>query len=206
MENIRWLQSIVFVSLFALVLGGCSSLTLSQTMPLETPDQHVGPGLGSIEISAAMQTGDPLSCMIMKTNENKQMSLSLQSGKVFLTGNALTPTGTDATLVYDTDYAYVWENGETDGLKSKLPTREDLTIAINNARGSGFNIPNPNDPNSFSQMEAQGYAISCQSTSIADSVFVPPATIRFTDITSTVQQTIDSLKNVSPSTQPETVL
>lgn len=170
--------SISLVASLALVLTGCSmpGMTTQETSMTGSTTSNIE---ASNAIAAAMMNNGSISCEISDPATGNSFTYTIMGKKVRVTSITADTTQPDGNMINDTQYIYIWNNGETEGMKMRALTEAEM---------QAMSSPPPAQVPDFSSTEVQeefennGYTMTCDETVISDTDFVPPTTVTFQDM------------------------
>lgn len=164
-----------------LLLGGFGYMKLSGKTAVQTPSQdgttnttNNGSAMGSLK--DLLTAGKNVSCTVSYTgNQAGTSGTTYVSGKkVRADFTVKTSDGKETVshMIQDGTYAYIWTANSTVGTKMKVEAVEntDKTAAA------------PSQPQSQAVDLNQKVNMKCSDWRVDESVFVPPTTVKFTDL------------------------
>lgn len=153
---------------------------------------------------SAVESGAPLRCQIQRSSDTTDVSIIVHGRRAKATGVRIAQEK-KGTVLSDGSTIYLWNDGETTGVKTSLPSPEDVRAFLQNARGAGIDVPDLTNPATYTTLEQEGYVIDCKEESeetIPDDTFASPQAVQFTDVTTLVTNVITMVKNRAPSPLP----
>lgn len=178
-----------------LVLAGCTPKAPgSDQGTAPTPgEQGMAEQMGEFgELAAAIQAGKPVSCAITD-DQGVTAQYAFKDGKTRIDGMSL-EEGNQGSMIQDGEYAYMWTQGETEGIKFSL-TQEDAEETLEETEEYRSQVPDFSDPDEAGTWEDQGYTVDCTQQSIDNDRFVPPADVTFTDVAATMKANMEQFQN-----------
>lgn len=183
----------------ALLLGACTSRQPSpESLAPQTQQQAMNEFQ---EVSAAIQAGQSVRCEMIKTDGTETMTYLMKGKKmkmntVVTAENGLQP----GTMISDGEYFYIWNVDTNEGVKSKLPSEEDVKAV---AEQQGRELPDFSKEEEKQKYEDLGYRVDCQVAEVADAEFVPPANVQFRDMSQLMNNVQQMMKQDSDKLSPE---
>lgn len=176
------LTSLSLVLISSLLLAGCTKQAATTQTPSETQSE-------ATEFARAIESGNPTLCTLTKGNDSIEY---LIKGKMFKMTSHITlpsdenipassPIPQTAYTVSDSLYFYSWSDQSSQGVKTKIPTPEEIEAMDDEAEPQATETPEFNSEADYDAFKNQGYTINCVSASVKDSDFLPPTEIKFID-------------------------
>lgn len=172
-------SSLLVVSTSMIVLGGCSQLSFLNK-PAATPPSSVAQE--GEQLAAAMQSGQPMNCTITNATKGESMTFVTKDKKMKVNGMVAENVNQQTSMINDGQYMYIWTNGETKGIKTKVPTEQDIEAMKEKVADSNNQLPDFSNAETQKEYQDKGYAINCNPGTVADSEFIPPTTVEFQDM------------------------
>ncbi len=193
----------VFLSIVALplFLAGCSTTSAPSVTPTPSPTEIEETTANQLETILA--SGGSARCTMSKTDGTSEITYSIKGKKMRMEGAPGATTQNNGSVISDGSYLYIWENGKTEGIKSKIPTEQEMEKLKEKSEAYMQNSPNLSDDAVRKEYEDQGYRIDCKGAQIPDSEFVPPTTIKFTDTTALMENAAKMMEESSKDLTPE---
>lgn len=183
------MKKLVFIIPLALILAGCSLGSTTSTPITGTEEQKAE------KIAQIMSSGGQADCKITNLTDQTSTQMLISGKKIKITGSEM-GDGKEGTMLSDSVYTYYWVDGEKTGFKSKIPTEVSPTPT----NDSTDRYKSQSDPTAQAQSygDETKFQTDCSRRSIADSEFVPPADVEFTDYS-------EMMKNIPamPSGMPQ---
>ena len=88
-------------------------------------------------------------------------------------------------MLNDEKYLYMWDDAKEVGTKMAIPAEEETKKMAESAKEYSKNTPDTPDFNTksgFDTLIEDGYTINCDKSAASDSDFVPPQSVKFTDL------------------------
>lgn len=211
----------------SLVLAGCSGplATIQSKIPFlgkpaDAPQGTIGQVVEAGKMSAMIATGKSGVCTVSNRETGETTELFIKGKKMKFSGVSLgmpeaenlmyppqpTKVKTVSYFLNDSEYTYIWEQGAKTGIKSKLPTEEELK-KMNDSLPSpepGDKMPADNSAPDLSKFESDdSYTINCNLKDLPDSEFMPPTDVEFMDFSQMTQDWAQSMPaDVEGSSMP----
>lgn len=180
---------------------GCSAPATPSASP--TPEPVVQDNAAATQLEAILTAGGSARCTMTKTDGTSEITYSLKGKKMRMEGAPGATTQNNGIVINDGAYLYIWEKGKTEGIKSKIPTEQEMEKLKEKSESLMQNSPNLSDETVRKEYEDQGYKINCQAADIMDSEFVPPTTVKFTDTTALMENAAKMMDDASKELTPE---
>lgn len=177
----------------SLVLAGCGpqkTANQPESAPVAQTEQQTAMEFG--EIAAAIKAGQSARCEMKKTDNSITMEYMIKGKKMKMITLSATDTKKAGNMISDGEFMYTWSQSDTKGIKMKVPTPEELEEMKNGVQNSP-QMPDLSSETEKQKLENMGYTVDCKVADVADSEFIPPATVTFTDIS----VSMDKLKNIT---------
>ena len=163
----RILVSSIFI--FAIFLSSCSKQTPNQTINKDESLLSKAGGLAS-----ALVSGDSYKCSYTNDKDQSQGEY-LVKNKMFRVDGQEGADGQKSSIILNDKGTYMWSPGETKGFFYPTVKEDDSNKADGKAPVSEFD--DYLNPEKLDEKEK----IDCKKASVNDSVFVPPAEVKFED-------------------------
>lgn len=182
------------LSLFAAsFLAGCINQSANQTGTPSSPDSteqtrsadSTAPEELS-EISKAIESGKAVNCTLTD-NTGISMNYYLKGKKFKIVGMQGGQPSETITMISDGEIVYNWSDESKMGTKMKVIKPEGIDQNSEAIGDSPDDLSKPSQPSDLKDFYDQGYDIKCSPSEIADSEFVVPADVKFTDLTEMMQ-------------------
>lgn len=174
-----------------LVLAGCGN----QQQATQTSREMMREGQ---EMAEAVRSGQPTYCKVAMDDGSGTMEYWMKNGKMKAMGKGVASAqegGSEVgAMINDGVYMYIWSEGETTGVKMKVPTEEEVKEAQADAEAFAKNMPDFEDQTTIDEYEAKGYQVNCKQMNISDNEFVPPAEITFQDFEAMMEEGFKEMK------------
>ncbi len=175
------------IGISGLVLSGCSfpgqSANQNGTATQQQNQQEAQ------QMAAAIQNGQPAYCLMTKPGTNEKIEYWVKNKKMRMMGTGISNSDDSAemmgNMISDGEYIYVWGEGQSTGVKMKIPTEEEQRQSQERYQEYMDKIPSEEgnyEQHLESEYQDQGYTVNCQSETIGDDQFMPPTSITFTDM------------------------
>ncbi|GAB4026401.1 MAG: hypothetical protein Fur0011_2010 [Candidatus Microgenomates bacterium] len=166
----------------ALLAGGVYYYQSSR--PTNAPQTILEQTSEAAQWAAAIASGRPTLCTVTKGEE--EMDYLIMGKKMKTTIVTMVDTQKMTShMLNDEKYLYMWEEGKAIGTKMAIPTEEETKQMVDTAKEYSKNMPDkPNfeSESGFDSLKNEGYTINCDGSSATDADFIPPATVKFTDL------------------------
>ncbi len=188
------IQRFSIVPICALFLAGCSTTPINPNpSPTLIPVEDSTTSMSADEIEAAYDNGEAVACTIQKGQDSQPIQAITQRNRVRMTHVNLGSGKTSGIVVSDGVVFYIWEEGSAIGFKSQIPSKEQLAVLLQKTDSLGMSIPNLSSSQSISTLSNEGYSVDCVRTQIAEDTFVPASYVVYTDITGTVEESLQGM-------------
>lgn len=182
MKNLYLSLTIIFVVL----LAGCTTKTSTTVQSTETPVTQEQ-SKAEVESNAkkfanAMSAGKSVKCVIAKADGSDSITFMVKGKKTKAMGTSLSGGKGTGYMLNDSEYVYIWNDSDKKGIK--------MSLALAAPSGS----PNAQYQD-FGQEGVEkdyiekGYTYNCNEESVADSEFVIPKDVTFSDMAALMEQT-----------------
>lgn len=204
----------------SLVLAGCSGplATIQSKIPFlnkstSAPQGAIGQVVEAGKMSAMISTGKSGVCTVSNRETGETTELFIKGKKMKFSGTSFggpeaenlmyppqpTKIKTISYFLNDGEYTYIWEKGAKSGIKSKIPSEEELK-KMNDAMPStkpGDEVPTDTSAPDLTKFESDdSYTINCNLKDLPDSEFMPPADVEFMDFSQMTQDLTQSMPAV----------
>lgn len=160
------LTPLALIAVSTLILGGCTKKNTSQT-----PSQTVNE---ATEFAKAIESGRPTLCVM--TKDDDQMEFKVKGKLISLTTTTLVNGAkTVGHMINDGTYLYTWDDKTSQGSKIAIP-KDEVAPSAPVESPTSFS-----DSKDYEMYQNQGYTINCSAQSFDDTIFAPPANIKFID-------------------------
>lgn len=181
--------------LASLLFSACKTQTPQSTAP-----QNEKQAMNEFaELSSAIEAGRPVSCVFTKSPENTVMTYMMKGKKIKISGMQVEGQAYQGAMMSDGEYMHTWDEVKKEGVKMKLPAEQDLKDF---AKEKGQSVPDLSDETERKTWEDQGYRIDCKEATIADSEFIPPTDIKFTDMSAMMESVNTMMKSGDDGSAP----
>lgn len=164
-----------------LILSGCSSSQTSQSStPAPSPESEKVEEVKSEsnEIATAFITGASLKCDVSKENQPNSHYL-IKNKKMKMVTEATTENPDQFYSINDGTYIYIWSSDLTKpGTKMSL---EEVKNAADSFDNQFQQFPDITDQSVRDDIQNSGFTMNCAPAEIADTEFVPPSDVTFTN-------------------------
>lgn len=178
----------------SLVLSGC---TKNQTPETTQPQTEAGMMKESQELATAFESGKPMLCT-MTDSDNNVAEYAIKGQKMKMSGNNIAQNGKTSNMINDGEWIYIWEEGATEGIKTKMMTEEEEQATKAQVEDIKKEIPDFENPESVQEYKDKGYTINCNPENLNDSVFIPPSNVNFVDFATQMQEMFSGMKQQVP--------
>lgn len=184
--------SLGLVGLSAVLLSGCSlpgQSTNQNGVTSQSQNQNQERQMAQI-----LQAGEPVYCVMTKPGTEERIEYWVKNKKMKMMGTGISTADdserTMGNMISDGEYIYVWGEGQSSGMKLRVPSEEEIKESQAQYQEYLNKLPSA-DENYESNLEAQyqneGYGVNCQPQNINDDEFVAPSNISFTDMATMMQ-------------------
>ncbi len=192
MHKTKLLVGLVFGT--SVLFAGCTKQPTSEQLQVPAT-QTEGQAMKEYEkIAAAMKDGKSVRCVMSNTETQETMTYAVKGKKVSVKGIAgyEGAGGETGSMLMDEKYMYTWSDAKKEGVKFAIPA--EVTGQPTPAQRQ--DIPSLETEEDQQRYEDMGYSVVCDQTEVADSEFVPPSDIVFTDASAMMQQAEEMQKNL----------
>jgi hypothetical protein len=175
------ITSISLVALSSLLLAGC-------TLPGSSKPQTVSQAANEAqEFARAIESGKPTVCTMSKSGDTMEYFIKGKMMKIDTTSTTTDEKGVATTsvghMISDTKFLYTWDDKTKSGAKMAIPTEEESKKLADDAKQfqADSKVPSLESEADFDSYKNEGYAVTCKAGSVDDSLFVPPADVKFID-------------------------
>lgn len=175
-----------------------AGVTLAACLPGVTPQNadSINSNRESAEtLNQAMMTGGSVRCQITHTDRGESISFVMKDQKMRVSNIVSEGQNQNSNMINDGTYMYIWNEGETTGFKSQIPSEEDIAEVTEDAQ-TNQQIPNFTDTEVQEEYQDDGYTVNCTETEVADSEFVPPTNVTFQDFSTMMDNAIEAAKRM----------
>lgn len=193
------------ISLF-LVTGIALAACIPGTQPAPTPDTNTSVDQTNDTtfdtLGKAMMTGAPLRCQMANPETGETITYSTKDKKMHVTTASTDAENQTSYMINDTQFVYIWTEGETTGVKSPVPTEAEMKELAEDMPEYDDQDVTPETPD-FTQADIQqeyqdqGYTLDCTPTTIDDSEFIPPTTVTFQDMSAMMDGALEAAKRMN---------
>lgn len=171
------MKSALIILFTTFILAGC---TKESTSINSTPESDAGQTQPTTptdngelaEISNAIASGQPVVCTL-KNDGDTSMTYYLKGNKFKIAGMGSGESENSTNIISDGVFVYTWSDQSKTG--TKVPVTEPLPSA-------GEETAPNYTPNDLKNFQDQGYTVDCDKGEVADSEFVIPTDVTFTDL------------------------
>lgn len=167
---------IPLLALFAFTLSACNL----KTTPTSNTDQG-NLEEQSLKMAQIIESGASAKCVITDLEAQTSTDYYIMGNKMKVTSLGLQESSF-GTMINDGTYTYVWQDGQSTGFKSKLPTEEEIASMekdLNDLQDRAEEYQTPSDLEEYDNNE--NYRVDCQKVKLTDADFTPPSDIQFID-------------------------
>lgn len=184
--------SLVFFSGCSL-LGNKESATMTTTEST-TDESPTTPSTAETQkMMAAFQAGTSMRCTMTNTKEGGTITFLAKDKKSKSTITNPTAPEKLSYMINDGQFVYIWTSDETTGFKTTLPTEAEMAANKEKLENLESQMPDFSKPEVQKEYSDQGFAIDCQPGTVAESEFTPPTTIQFQDLSTMMQNAMESI-------------
>jgi hypothetical protein len=173
----------------ATILVGCApSPQTSESTPVPAaPKEQSGSAAASefAEVAAAIKLGQAARCTLTNTAENQSMEYVIKGKKMKMHASAIATSMPETSMLTDGEFLYTWTEKDKKGMKMRVPTPEETK----QMKDTTHKLPDFSQESEKQRYENLGYTINCALTTAADSEFIPPADVTFTDLSAMMKPT-----------------
>jgi hypothetical protein len=120
-----------------------------------------------------------------KTDGSSTMDYIIKGKKMKISGMEYQgKKNTNGSMISDGEFMYTWDDTSKTGMKIAIPKEEDVSKL---AREKGQEVPSFSTEEDKKKYEDQGYRVDCKELAVDDSVFVPPSDVKFSDLSSMME-------------------
>lgn len=177
------MKKLIPILVVVALIAGAGYYFLNQPAT-NTPQSTLSQVKEATEWATAIASGRPTLCTMTKGEE--KMDYLIKGKKMKATMVTLVETKKMTSyMINDEKYLYMWEDGQNVGTKMTIPT--DLPAEANNSEPTKegeeqFKTPDFDSESGFDNLENEGYTVKCDGATASDSDFVPPQSVKFTDL------------------------
>lgn len=142
------------------------------------------------EMAQAIAKDQPLRCLITNP-DNSELAYYLKGSKM---KTAFLQDETFSYMINDGEYTYIWQEGSLEGIKTALPTEEEMAETVEQTEDYAKDYPDFYNPDAIVEYEKTGYKVDCQKDSFGDEMFVPPTNVVFTDFATQMQESFSKMQ------------
>ncbi|MDQ5950764.1 MAG: hypothetical protein QG639_40 [Patescibacteria group bacterium] len=172
-------RKILLITLFSLFLAGCNKTT---PQPASTPTSQTETvqqmETASLQMNDAFTSGKPLQCDVSSSTAGESPSTYyIKNGKMRMETQATAENTSQYFSINDGTTVYVWSSDPTvPAMKFSL---EDMKKSAEGFDNQLQSFPDLTDEGERQKIMDSGSSITCDTTNLDDSLFVPPADIMF---------------------------
>lgn len=182
--NKKLLPLVVIIVLLA--VGGYYLKTKQTNSPM-TSKELVGE---ANKFASAIESGKPTICTMKKDADSMEYHIKGKAMRMNSTTTMKDDSGKTSTtvahMINDTKYLYMWDDTSKQGSKMAIPSEEETKDMADKAKEYQQDTevaPKLETQADYDNFKNEGYSIECKSASVDDSVFAPPADVKFIDPT-----------------------
>ncbi len=191
------IKKALFLSLATIAFVACKQAAPPQAPAEQTQQQAAAEGQ---EMASVVARGGSIRCELSKRDGSSTVSYAMKGKKIHTTGMEYEGQNTKSEMISDGEYMYIWQVDTKQGVKTKLPSEEDMKEMTQEVKNS---VPDITTDAGKQEFEAQGYTIDCKEQAVADTEFVPPTDVKFTDTSALMQGVLDQVKGQEKKMSPE---
>lgn len=151
----------------ALLLAACKPTSAPITGTAEQKAQKLG------EIIAS---GGTAACTITNLTDKSTVDLTVSGKKMKIVGSEM-GQGKRGSMINDTTYTYVWEEGSSSGFKFKNPTQDEVSKGQETATQQQADT----SKTASTYEDENKYKVDCKQGIVNESEFTPPTEVKFLD-------------------------
>ncbi|MCQ3944619.1 MAG: hypothetical protein DPW11_02485 [bacterium] len=151
---------------------------------IDVPQSKVQQVKEATEWAAAIASGRPTLCTMTKGEEKMDYLIKGKKMKATMVTMVESKKMT-SYMLNDEKYLYMWEDGKDVGTKMTIPTEDETKKMTDSAKEYSSNMPDTptfDSESGFDNLKNEGYTIKCDGATASDSDFVPPQSVKFTDL------------------------
>lgn len=186
---------------FPILLMGCKAAPTASNSPTQEPSAQKEDQTD--QLATILSAGGSARCIMSKADGTSEVSYTIKGKKMRMEGMAGSSQQNNGTVINDGTYLYIWEKGKTEGIKSKIPSQQEMESLKEKSKSTMQNAPDLSDTAVRKEYEDQGYRIDCQPATVADSDFIPPTTVTFTDTSALMENAVKMMQEQSKELTPE---
>lgn len=152
------------------------------------------------QVGNAVANGESVMCQIRNIETDEVGDYYMQGEKIKYQFEHPTDPQQSGSFISDGEYIYSWNTENKQGMKFKIDVQEETQQQMENMQQPENDVPDFTDESTWKEYENTGYTIDCEVSDIADSEFVPPADITFTDFS---EMMMNALNNAGTDFNPE---
>lgn len=178
----------------SLIFAGCTQNKNNENPQSQSEAEMIKE---SQELANAFKSGKPMLCT-MTDKENNVAQYAIKGKKMKMSGKDMSENGKIGNMINDGEWIYIWEEGATEGIKTKMMTEEEGEKLKNKMEEMKTEVPDFENPESVQEYEDQGYTINCNPENLDDSTFIPPANVNFVGFASQIEQMFSGMEQQIP--------
>lgn len=170
------------VLFFGIALAGCIK------QPVPVAQQSANQQAQEMQdIAQAIQAGKSAICTIK--NDETSMDMSIKGKKFKMSAVVKVPGEKEGEMVErkafsvsDEKYMYTWTDMSAQGVKFMIPSEEMIKAEPEKYGAYEDAVPKLGTQEDFNELRGQGYSVDCKEAAVADTEFVAPLDITFTEM------------------------
>ena len=174
----------LFPIAFIAIIAAVALYYFMNNKKTDSPQSVVEQVKEATQWAAAIASGKPTLCTMTKGEDKMDYLINGKKMKATMVTTVESKKLT-SYMVKDGKYLYMWEEGKDIGTKMAIPTEEEAKKMADSAKEYTKNMPDTpsfDSESGFDSLKNEGYTIKCDGSSATDADFVPPQTIKFTDL------------------------
>ncbi len=150
------------------------------------------------EMAQIIESGGSAYCKLTATDDSGELEYWIKGEKMKAVGVGVMGQNLGEEemgkgyIISDGEYFYSWAEGEAEGVKMRMPTKEEMEEAASEVEEFAENLPDFSDETQIEEYEDAGYSVDCKRQDVADSEFTPPSNVEFTDFEAMMQDSMDT--------------
>lgn len=186
------LISLSFIGVSTLFLSACNPFAPTQENS-DQPQTEIGTIEETQKLANAINNGESVVCTMTDT-EGNVAEYYVKGEKMKMMGQNISDGEKSGHMINDGEWMYIWEEGKTEGVKNKIPSKEEMEKVQKDSEEYLKNIPDFSDDESVQEYEDKGYTVKCNTQDISDGEFVPPTDVNFVDLEAQMQEAFSGME------------
>lgn len=186
---------------FALFTGCIPKSSTSEDVSTEVPnDQSVGEQAREWQkVSQAITNGQSVKCLMTEVQTGTQTRYYLKDKFSRYDRDPDATQANQASFLTDGEMIYTWNNQTKQGFK--MLATEPSVSPLPDESQQPEEAPDFTNEETWSQYQQMGYSIACNVEELDPSLFIPPAEVKFTDMS----QVLNQFQGLDPALNQEQV-